>query len=158
MANSKRGALYYAHQRQGAIRSGNQKDPWLTPSALAQNSQQHPVNRAHPRHGGKNDGLMVAIDLNGAAPPSEQIYQQLRGLILSGRIVAGERLPTVRQLARDLGVAPGTVARAYKQLELESSVQTRTGRHHRSKFIPKPFTRSAESGSRTARRGCPTWH
>ncbi|AWB86071.1 GntR family transcriptional regulator [Mycetocola zhujimingii] len=68
---------------------------------------------------------MVAIDLNGAAPPSEQIYQQLRGLILSGRIAAGERLPTVRQLARDLGVAPGTVARAYKQLELESSVQTR---------------------------------
>lgn len=68
---------------------------------------------------------MVAIDLTGAAPPSEQIYQQLRGLIFSGRIAAGERLPTVRQLARDLGVAPGTVARAYKQLELESFVQTR---------------------------------
>ncbi|GGF04886.1 GntR family transcriptional regulator [Mycetocola zhadangensis] len=68
---------------------------------------------------------MVAIDLSGAAPPSEQIYQQLRGMILTGRLAPGERLPTVRQLARDLGVAPGTAARAYKQLEAESFVQTR---------------------------------
>jgi GntR family transcriptional regulator len=68
---------------------------------------------------------MVAIDLSGAAPPSDQIYQQLRGLILAGRLTAGERLPTVRQLARDLSVAPGTVGRAYKQLEEEAFVQTR---------------------------------
>ncbi|MEV1130532.1 GntR family transcriptional regulator [Agromyces sp. NPDC049794] len=69
---------------------------------------------------------MVAIDVRGAAPPSEQIYQQLRGLILAGRLAPGERLPTVRQLARDIGVAPGTVARAYKQLEAESFVRTRS--------------------------------
>jgi GntR family transcriptional regulator len=68
---------------------------------------------------------MVAIDLSGSSPPSDQIYQQLRGLILAGRVTAGERLPTVRQLARDLNVAPGTVARAYKQLETEAFVQTR---------------------------------
>lgn len=68
---------------------------------------------------------MVAIDLSGASPPSDQIYQQLRGMILAGRITAGERLPTVRQLARDLDLAPGTVARAYKQLEAEAFVQTR---------------------------------
>jgi GntR family transcriptional regulator len=68
---------------------------------------------------------MVAIDLSGSSPPSDQIYQQLRGLILAGRVTAGERLPTVRQLARDLNVAPGTVARAYKQLETEALVQTR---------------------------------
>jgi len=68
---------------------------------------------------------MVAIDLSGSSPPSDQIYRQLRGLILAGRVTAGERLPTVRQLARDLNVAPGTVARAYKQLETEAFVQTR---------------------------------
>lgn len=68
---------------------------------------------------------MVAIDLGGASPPSDQIYQQLRGMILAGRLVAGERLPTVRQLARDLDLAPGTVERAYKQLEAEAFVQTR---------------------------------
>lgn len=69
---------------------------------------------------------MVEIDIHGASPPSEQIYQQLLGLILAGRLVPGERLPTVRQLAHDLGVAPGTVGRAYKQLEAESLVSTRS--------------------------------
>ncbi|HYI32035.1 MAG TPA: GntR family transcriptional regulator [Glaciibacter sp.] len=69
---------------------------------------------------------MVAVDIHSASPPSEQIYQQLLGLILSGRVAPGERLPTVRQLARDLGVAAGTVARAYKQLEAESFVVTRS--------------------------------
>lgn len=68
----------------------------------------------------------MSIDLTGAAPPSDQIYQHLRGQILSGRLVPGERLATVRQLARDLGVAPGTVARAYKQLEAEGLVVTRS--------------------------------
>ena len=69
---------------------------------------------------------MVEVDIHGASLPSEQIYQQLLGLILAGRLVPGERLPTVRQLAHDLGVAPGTVARAYKQLESEAFVNTRS--------------------------------
>ncbi|GAB3612876.1 GntR family transcriptional regulator [Humibacter ginsengisoli] len=68
----------------------------------------------------------MSIDLTGAAPPSDQIYQHLRGQILSGRLVPGERLATVRQLARDLGVAPGTVARAYKQLEVDQLIITKS--------------------------------
>ncbi|MFD4419972.1 GntR family transcriptional regulator [Agromyces sp. NPDC058484] len=68
---------------------------------------------------------MVTLDLGGASPPSDQIHQQLRGLIMAGRIAPGERLPTVRQLSRDLGVAPGTVAKAYKLLESERFVQAR---------------------------------
>lgn len=68
----------------------------------------------------------MAFDLTGAAPPSDQIYQHLRGQILSGRLLPGERLATVRQLARDLGVAPGTVARAYKQLEADQLIVTRS--------------------------------
>ncbi len=58
---------------------------------------------------------------------STSIYDQYRGLIVSGRLGRGERLPTVRQTARDLGVSPGTTARAYKQLEQEGLVVTRTG-------------------------------
>jgi DNA-binding transcriptional regulator YhcF (GntR family) len=69
---------------------------------------------------------MVAIDLTGASPPSDQIYQQLRALIMTGRLAPSERLPTVRQLARDLGLASGTVAKAYRQLEADSFVQTRS--------------------------------
>lgn len=58
--------------------------------------------------------------------PAVDIYRQLRGLILSGRLGAGERLPTVRQTAADLGVAAGTAAKAYRLLEAEGLVVTRT--------------------------------
>lgn len=60
------------------------------------------------------------------ASPSLDIYRQFRGLIVSGQLGAGERLPTVRQTAGDLGVAPGTAAKAYKLLERDGLVITRT--------------------------------
>lgn len=60
------------------------------------------------------------------ASPALDIYRQFRGLIVSGQLGAGERLPTVRQTASDLGVAPGTAAKAYKLLEREGLVITRT--------------------------------
>lgn len=66
--------------------------------------------------------LSPADDTN----PALDIYRQLRGLIVSGQLGAGERLPTVRQTASDLGVAPGTAARAYKMLEGEGLVVSRT--------------------------------
>lgn len=59
--------------------------------------------------------------------PSEQVHGQLRGLITAGRLAADERLPSVRQLATDLAVAPGTVAKAYRQLEAEGLVVSRVG-------------------------------
>ncbi|WEK61530.1 MAG: GntR family transcriptional regulator [Candidatus Microbacterium colombiense] len=58
--------------------------------------------------------------------PTQDIYRQLRGLIVSGRLGAKERLPTVRQTASDLGVAAGTVAKAYKMLEQDGLVISRT--------------------------------
>lgn len=68
-----------------------------------------------------------AITLSGLGLPSDQIHQQLRAVILSGSLAAGEKLPSVRQLARDLGVAAGTVAKAYKLLEHEGLVVSRSG-------------------------------
>lgn len=56
----------------------------------------------------------------------QDIYRQFRGLIVSGRLGVGERLPTVRQTALDLGVSPGTAAKAYKLLEQDGLVVTRT--------------------------------
>lgn len=58
--------------------------------------------------------------------PALAIYRQLRGLIVSGQLGANERLPTVRQTANDLGVAAGTAAKAYKMLEQEGLVVSRT--------------------------------
>lgn len=56
---------------------------------------------------------------------AELIADHYRGLILAGRIGAGDRLPTVRQTARDLNVALGTAAKAYKALEVEGFIATR---------------------------------
>ncbi|POH62565.1 GntR family transcriptional regulator [Cryobacterium zongtaii] len=66
------------------------------------------------------------LPLTDESSPALDIYRQFRGLIVSGQLGAGERLPTVRQTASDLGVAPGTAARAYKLLERDGLVVTRT--------------------------------
>ncbi|WMY78756.1 GntR family transcriptional regulator [Citricoccus sp. I39-566] len=68
----------------------------------------------------------MMITLSGSTPPTEQIRDQIRGLIVSGQLAADERLPSVRQLAKDLDVAAGTVAKAYKALETEGLLTTRT--------------------------------
>lgn len=70
----------------------------------------------------------MRIELRGSAPPADQIADQLRGLIGSGQLAADERLPSVRQFAGDLGVAPGTVAKAYRALETEGLLVARIGR------------------------------
>jgi GntR family transcriptional regulator len=69
----------------------------------------------------------MIITLSGSAAPTDQIRDQIRGLIASGQLAAEQRLPSVRQLARDLGVAPGTVAKAYRALEAEGLLTARTG-------------------------------
>lgn len=56
---------------------------------------------------------------------AEQIADHFRGLILSGHLGAGDRLPTVRQTARDMGVAVATAAKAYRALELDGVVVTK---------------------------------
>ena len=58
---------------------------------------------------------------------SDEIYQQFRGLIVSGQLGSGEKLPSVRQVAKDMDVALGTAAKAYKQLERDGLVVSRTG-------------------------------
>jgi len=69
----------------------------------------------------------LVLDPASTTPPYEQIREQLRDLIQVGRLEPGVRLPPVRQLAADLGIAPGTVARAYKELEEEHLLITRRG-------------------------------
>ena len=71
------------------------------------------------------DDLRMTVDPASAEPPFEQVRAQLAGLITSGRLLPGDRLPTVRALAADLGLAVNTVARAYKELEASGLVETR---------------------------------
>jgi GntR family transcriptional regulator len=70
---------------------------------------------------------VIAIDSADRTPPSEQVRRQLADQILSGVLVDGVRLPSVRQLANDLGLAAGTVARAYAALETDGFVRTARG-------------------------------
>jgi DNA-binding transcriptional regulator YhcF (GntR family) len=72
--------------------------------------------------------VIVAIDPESTLPPYEQLRVQIAGLIGGGSLGPGARLPAVRQLAADLGVAPGTVGRAYRELEDDGWIEGR-GRH-----------------------------
>lgn len=58
----------------------------------------------------------------------EQIVAQVQEAVATGVLAAGERLPTVRQLADELDIAPGTVARAYGELERRGVVVTEGAR------------------------------
>lgn len=60
-------------------------------------------------------------------PPYEQLRRQLADLIGAGVLVPGDRLPPLRQLAADLGLAAGTVARTYRELEAAGLVVSRRG-------------------------------
>ncbi|WP_199422655.1 GntR family transcriptional regulator [Actinotalea solisilvae] len=69
--------------------------------------------------------LHIEVDLASGVPPYEQIRLQVLAHVSARRLRAGDRLPTIRALASDLGVASGTVARAYRELEAAGVVATR---------------------------------
>jgi GntR family transcriptional regulator len=72
--------------------------------------------------------VILELDSRSPVPPYEQLRQQITALVLGGSLAPGDRLPAIRQLANDLGIAGGTVARAYRELESDGVVVTR-GRH-----------------------------
>jgi len=71
------------------------------------------------------DAASVTVDDASPVPPYEQVRAQLAAQITDHVLVVGTRLPTVRQLAGDLGLAVNTVARAYRELESAGLVETR---------------------------------
>jgi DNA-binding transcriptional regulator YhcF (GntR family) len=71
---------------------------------------------------------MLVVDTDSPTPPYEQVRAQIVALAANGDLPPGTRLPTVRRLAGDLGIAANTVARAYRELERAGVVETR-GRH-----------------------------
>jgi DNA-binding transcriptional regulator YhcF (GntR family) len=74
------------------------------------------------------DPVQITIDASSAIPPYEQVRSRIAELARSGELPVGYRLPTVRGLATELGLAANTVARAYRELEADGVVETR-GRH-----------------------------
>ncbi|MFE6053839.1 GntR family transcriptional regulator [Kitasatospora sp. NPDC056446] len=68
--------------------------------------------------------MQLSVDPDSATPPYEQIRAGIAERARSGELPTGLRLPTVRALAEELGLAAGTVARAYKELEADGVVET----------------------------------
>ncbi|HEY0000251.1 MAG TPA: GntR family transcriptional regulator [Actinoplanes sp.] len=67
----------------------------------------------------------IIIDPASATAPYEQVRLRIASLAAEGALPAGTKLPPVRTLATDLGLAANTVARAYKELEAAGLVETR---------------------------------
>src|SRR6187401_2531200 len=71
--------------------------------------------------------MLFQIDAASRSPIYRQLAQQIREAVARGRLAAEERLPSVRDLSRQLVINPNTVARVYTELEREGVLNTRPG-------------------------------
>ncbi len=71
--------------------------------------------------------MQFRIDNASNRPVYQQIIGQIKRDIALGRLIKDEKLPTVRQLARQLAINPNTIAKAYRQLEQEGIIVTKPG-------------------------------
>ena len=91
------------------------------------------------------DQPLAILDPASPLPPYEQVAAQVRRLVASGRLPPGAPLPSVRQLAGDLGIAPNTVVHAYRELEAGGWVVTQA---RRGVVVARPSPRLAQKGRR----------
>jgi GntR family transcriptional regulator len=82
---------------------------------------------------------ILRIDLGSPTPVYRQIIDSLRALLVNGAFAPGERLPTVREMAIDLGINHNTVAEAYRLLAEEGWLDLK--RHHGATVILRPAQR-----------------
>jgi DNA-binding transcriptional regulator YhcF (GntR family) len=85
--------------------------------------------------------MILSVDASRALPVYEQVREQIRRMVAAGTLPPGVRLPTIRQLAADLGLAKGTIERAYELLEGDAVIE----RHGRN----GTFVSAAASWSRS---------
>lgn len=87
--------------------------------------------------------MILRVDPSQALPVYEQIRQQVTRMAVTGTLAPGTRLPTIRQLAADLGLAKGTVAKAYELLELSAVVESKG---HKGTFVRHPGPAAPDAG------------
>jgi DNA-binding transcriptional regulator YhcF (GntR family) len=81
---------------------------------------------------GRSRRMIVRLDPRSHIPPYEQLRAQLAVMVAVGHLEPGTRLPTVRELSTALDLAPGTVARAFRELEHDGVIE---GRGRRGTFV-----------------------
>ena len=107
-----------------------------------------------PGSGDDSRKLNIQLDHGSALPLYRQIVDQIWVEVVDGSLAAGERMPTLRQLAIALGVHPDTIARAYHELELLGVVLSRRGE---GTFVGlKPVERSELERRRQLEETCVT--
>lgn len=84
----------------------------------------------------------VELDASSAAPIYEQVIAQVEEAVATGRLATGERMPTVRDLAEELGTAPGTIARAYSELERRGVLETAGAR---GTYVARPSSKLTDT-------------
>ena len=90
-----------------------------------------------------HEPALIRLNEESAAPKYMQIAEQVREFVATGQLLPGDQLPSVRQLASDLGVNVNTVLAAYRALEAEEIVLVR----HGSRAVVHPrFKRPARPG------------
>lgn len=89
-----------------------------------------------------NNTMKIQVDLTTHQPAYLQIVEQVRAALEAGQLQAGDKLPTVRQLATELEVNFNTVARAYRLLDKKGVISTQRGR---GTFISGQAKRDPES-------------
>jgi GntR family transcriptional regulator len=75
----------------------------------------------------RRPSLLLRVDPSDGTPLFEQVGAQVKQSVAEGRLGAGDRLPSVRDLARQLGINPNTVVRAYQELEAQGWIVRRQG-------------------------------
>jgi len=71
---------------------------------------------------------LITVDLRDRKQLWEQLVDNVRDLILQGELLPDEKLPSVRSLARELGINPNTIQKAYSELERQGVILTLPGR------------------------------
>ncbi|KAB7787582.1 GntR family transcriptional regulator [Bifidobacterium cebidarum] len=104
---------------------------------------------------GGGDELRLVIRESSPTPVYEQIRAQIEGMVKVGALRDGDKLPSVRQLAGDLRLAPGTVAKAYAELAERGVIETAPGRAARIRrvaTIPEPLLQAAQTYAEQSHR------
>lgn len=93
-----------------------------------------------------NRSVLIAIDPEADQPVYRQIIDSLRRAAAEGRLAPGTALPSIRQLAADLGINPNTASKAYLLLEQEGLIH---GRRRRGYFLAEEAAARASAGEKT---------
>ena len=90
--------------------------------------------------------MFLRIEKGSATPISRQITHQIATLCASGSLRPGDRVPSVRELARDLGVNQNTILRVYERLTRDGLLEMRQGQ---GTFVAPQAKKNASPGQRT---------